>query len=293
MVVPARQPATTPGPRRRTANSIDRAGPAGERHASTISISLDLKAAGRAIRAAGGGNRGAAAVLRQEMSTMTRRPPLRRPLPVGLADTRRPRPDPALGLRPRRRGCARAPRRPRPRPRHRRPGRRHRDLGQPAQRLRPPLRAVDQRVAALARLPRLPRARCCSRPASAAPSRCSTRRCAPTRRPATSARRRPSTSPTPPSASGSARSRTPSRRAEYQDVLQQEADLTAGHGILRATGLIAVSAARSRRTRARRRRRSSRPRSRPRARPGDSGASRRRVSPSLPAALPVRVTALA
>ncbi|GAB2761737.1 type VII secretion protein EccE [Nocardioides salsibiostraticola] len=50
---------------------IDRAGPAGERHASTISISLDMKAAGRAIRAAGGGNRGAAAVMRQEMSTIT------------------------------------------------------------------------------------------------------------------------------------------------------------------------------------------------------------------------------
>ena len=50
---------------------INRAGPAGERHASTVSISLNLKAAGRAIRAAGGGNRGAAAVLRQEMSTMT------------------------------------------------------------------------------------------------------------------------------------------------------------------------------------------------------------------------------
>ncbi|CAI9413262.1 SCO6880 family protein [Nocardioides sp. T2.26MG-1] len=50
---------------------IDRAGPAGERHASTVSISLDMKAAGRAIRAAGGGNRGAAAVLRQEMSTLT------------------------------------------------------------------------------------------------------------------------------------------------------------------------------------------------------------------------------
>ena len=50
---------------------INRAGPAGERHASTVSISLDMKAAGRAIRAAGGGNRGAAAVLRQEMSTMT------------------------------------------------------------------------------------------------------------------------------------------------------------------------------------------------------------------------------
>ncbi|GAB2446911.1 type VII secretion protein EccE [Nocardioides hungaricus] len=50
---------------------IDRAGPAGERHASTVSISLDMKTASRAIRAAGGGNRGAAAVLRQEMSTLT------------------------------------------------------------------------------------------------------------------------------------------------------------------------------------------------------------------------------
>src|SRR4051795_13042215 len=47
---------------------VERAGPAGERHASTISISLDIKAAGRAIRAAGGGNAGAAAVLRHEMA---------------------------------------------------------------------------------------------------------------------------------------------------------------------------------------------------------------------------------
>lgn len=30
--------------------------------------------------------------------------------------------------------------------------------------------------------------------------------------------------------------------AEFQDVLQQEADLTAGHGILRYTGIISVSA---------------------------------------------------
>ena len=29
---------------------------------------------------------------------------------------------------------------------------------------------------------------------------------------------------------------------EYNDVLQQESDLTAGHGVLRTTGLIAVSA---------------------------------------------------
>lgn len=33
-----------------------------------------------------------------------------------------------------------------------------------------------------------------------------------------------------------------SQTAEYHDVLQQEADLTAGHGILRYTGLIFVSA---------------------------------------------------
>ena len=53
------------------ADLVDRAGPAGERHASTISISLDMKTAGRAIRAAGGGMRGAGAVLRQEMATIT------------------------------------------------------------------------------------------------------------------------------------------------------------------------------------------------------------------------------
>lgn len=52
------------------AELIDRAGPAGERHASTISISLDMKIASRAIRAACGGMKGAAAVLRQEMATI-------------------------------------------------------------------------------------------------------------------------------------------------------------------------------------------------------------------------------
>lgn len=33
-----------------------------------------------------------------------------------------------------------------------------------------------------------------------------------------------------------------SQTAEYEDVLRQEADLTAGHGVLRYTGLIAVTA---------------------------------------------------
>lgn len=50
---------------------IDRAGPAGERHSSTISLSLDMRSAARQIRTAGGGMRGAAAVLRQEMATLT------------------------------------------------------------------------------------------------------------------------------------------------------------------------------------------------------------------------------
>lgn len=51
------------------AELIDRAGPAGERHASTISISLDMKASCRTARAAGAGIKGSAAVLRQEMAT--------------------------------------------------------------------------------------------------------------------------------------------------------------------------------------------------------------------------------
>jgi hypothetical protein len=49
---------------------IDRAGPASERHATTISVALDMKTASRAIRGAGGGMKGAAAVLAQEMNTL-------------------------------------------------------------------------------------------------------------------------------------------------------------------------------------------------------------------------------
>ncbi len=52
------------------AELIERAGPAGERHATTLSLSLDMHTAARPIRTAGGGVRGAAAVLRQEMSTL-------------------------------------------------------------------------------------------------------------------------------------------------------------------------------------------------------------------------------
>lgn len=53
------------------ADLIDRAGPAGERHQTLVSLSLDMKAAARAIRTSGGGIRGAAEVLRQEMTTFS------------------------------------------------------------------------------------------------------------------------------------------------------------------------------------------------------------------------------
>lgn len=53
------------------AELIDRSGPAGERHATTLSLSHDMKNAARQIRTAGGGISGAAAVLRQEMNTLT------------------------------------------------------------------------------------------------------------------------------------------------------------------------------------------------------------------------------
>jgi hypothetical protein len=50
---------------------VERAGPVGEQHITTVSMALDIKAAARTIRAAGGGLRGAAHVLRQEMATLT------------------------------------------------------------------------------------------------------------------------------------------------------------------------------------------------------------------------------
>ena len=53
------------------AELIERAGPAGERHATTISLALNMRTAARQIRTAGGGITGAAAVLRQEMGTLT------------------------------------------------------------------------------------------------------------------------------------------------------------------------------------------------------------------------------
>lgn len=49
---------------------IERAGPTAARHETSVALTLDLKAASRAVRAAGGGLTGAAAVLRQEAQTL-------------------------------------------------------------------------------------------------------------------------------------------------------------------------------------------------------------------------------
>ncbi len=49
---------------------VDNAGPTTERHETTISISLDLTRAKRAVRAESGGMRGAATVLRRELTTI-------------------------------------------------------------------------------------------------------------------------------------------------------------------------------------------------------------------------------
>ena len=171
-----------------------------------------------------------------------RRPPIRRPLPRRLADARRPRADPALGVRPRRRGRPRTSRRPRPRPRHRRPGRRHRDPGAA-------LRS-DSAHHCVLWISEWPRSLVF--PGFLAPlllssgvRRTFTLLYTPMRtdRAARDIRKKK----TEYISDAAQRQRIgqiedAQQTAEYQDVLQQEADLTAGHGVLRCTGLVAVSA---------------------------------------------------
>ena len=115
-----------------------------------LAVSLDMKTAARQIRTAGGGIRGAAAVLRQEMNTLVAALRSADLVAVGMAHPRADRGDAALGLRPGHRRHPGTPRPARPVPRDRRAGRGHRDLGPAAHRLRPPRGALDQRVAPVA-----------------------------------------------------------------------------------------------------------------------------------------------
>lgn len=224
------------------AELIERAGPAGERHASTISIALDMKVAARATRAAGGGIRGAAAVLRQEMATTLAAlrsadlSPTDWLTPGDLAVILRSAYDPAVA------GALE----------------RHGDLGRDLATAGPV--AVTESWGSLRSdsahhcvlwISEWPRSLVF--PGFLAPlllssgiRRTFTLLYTPLRtdRAARDIRKKK----TEYISDAAQRQRIgqiedAQQSAEYQDVLQQEADLTAGHGVLRCTGLVAVSAA--------------------------------------------------
>jgi len=220
---------------------ISRAGPAGERHASTISVALDLKAAARAIRAAGGGNRGAAAVLGQEMSTITA---ALRAADLGPSDWLEPG-DLAVILR-----SAYDPVVASALERHGELGRELATAGPVAVTENWSTLRSDSAYHCVLWIGEWPRSLVF--PGFLAPVLLSS-----------GIRRTFSLLYTPIRADQAARDirkkkteyisdaaqrqrigqiEDAQQSAEYQDVLQQEADLTAGHGILRTTGLIAVSA---------------------------------------------------
>jgi hypothetical protein len=223
------------------AELIDRAGPAGERHATTLSLSLDMQTAARQIRTAGGGIRGAAAVLRQEMSTLVAA--LRSAdlapsswLTCGeIAVILRSAYDPAVAATLERHG----------------------ELGQSLATAGPVavneswsrLR-TDSAFHAVLWISEWPRSMVY--PGFLAPVLLSTGiqrsfslLCTPMR--SDQAARDIRKKKTEHISDAAQRQRIgqiedASQTAEFQDVLQQEADLTAGHGVLRYTGLISVSA---------------------------------------------------
>lgn len=223
------------------AELIDRAGPAGERHATTLSLSLDMQTAARQIRTAGGGIRGAAAVLRQEMSTLIAA--LRSAdlapsswLTCGeIAVILRSAYDPAVAATLERHG----------------------ELGQSLATAGPVavneswsrLR-TDSAFHAVLWISEWPRSMVY--PGFLAPVLLSTGiqrsfslLCTPMR--SDQAARDIRKKKTEYISDAAQRQRIgqiedASQTAEFQDVLQQEADLTAGHGVLRYTGLISVSA---------------------------------------------------
>ncbi|WP_392426053.1 SCO6880 family protein [Barrientosiimonas humi] len=223
------------------AELIERAGPAGERHASTISLSLDMKTSGRQIRTAGGGIRGAAAVLRQEMSTLVAALRSADLAPSGWLDSGqvavilRSAYDPAVASALERHGKI---------------GRELATAGPVAVTETWGALRADSAHHAVLWVSEWPRS--LVYPGFLAPVLLST-----------GIQRSVSLIYTPLRSDQAARDirrkkveyisdaaqrarlgqiEDASQSAEFQDVLQQEADLTAGHGVLRLTGLIAISA---------------------------------------------------
>ncbi|HBS73658.1 MAG TPA: hypothetical protein DEB55_04625, partial [Microbacterium sp.] len=220
---------------------IERAGPAGERHATTLSLALDMKNSSRQIRTAGGGLRGAAAVLRQEMTTLVAAlraadlTPSEWLTPGEVAVILRGAYDPAIAATLERHG----------------------ELGRDLATAGPValteswdhLRS-DSAHHAVLWISEWPRSMVY--PGFLAPLLLSTgiQRtfslvCTPIR--SDQAARDIRKKKTEYISDAAQRAKIgqiedASQTAEYQDVLQQEADLTAGHGVLRYTGLISVSA---------------------------------------------------
>lgn len=223
------------------AELIERAGPAGERHTTTVSLALDMKAAGRQIRTAGGGIRGAAAILRQEIATLTtalRSADLSQSgwLPPGdIAVILRSAYDPAIAATLQRHG----------------------DLGRDLATAGPVavtetwarLR-TDSAYHAVLWVSEWPRSMVY--PGFLAPvllsagiQRSFSLLCTPMRSDQAARDIRKKKVEYISDAAQRAKIgqiEDAAQTAEYSDVLQQEADLTAGHGVLRYTGLIAVSA---------------------------------------------------
>jgi hypothetical protein len=220
---------------------IERAGPAGERHVSTISLSLDLRAAARPIRAAGGGIKGAAQVLRQDMTTLSAalRTAELKPSPWyspgQLAAMLRTAYDPAVATTLERAGGL---------------GRVVADAGPVAVEESWGMLRTDTAFHAVLWISEWPRS--LVYPGFLAPVLLSSgiRRsfsliCDPIR--ADVAARGIRKKRTGYISDAHQRAKIGQiedlgQTAEYDDVLQQEADLTAGHGLLRYTGLIAISA---------------------------------------------------
>ncbi|MBT2483123.1 MULTISPECIES: SCO6880 family protein [unclassified Microbacterium] len=223
------------------AELIERAGPAGERHATTLSLSLDMKTSARQIRIAGGGIRGAAAVLRQEMNTLVAALRSADLAPTGwltpgeIAVILRSAYDPAIAATLERHG----------------------ELGQSLATAGPVavneswtrLR-TDSAHHAVLWVSEWPRS--LVYPGFLSPVLLSTgiqrsfsMICTPMRSDQAARDIRKKKVEHVSDAAQRAKIgqiEDAAQSAEYQDVLQQEADLTAGHGVLRYTGLISISA---------------------------------------------------
>ncbi|MCL1870602.1 MAG: PrgI family protein [Promicromonosporaceae bacterium] len=224
------------------AELIDRAGPTGERHASTISLTISLRSAARSVRAAGGGLRGGAEVLRQEVASLTAALRAADLTPSAMLDAGdlalaiRTAYDPAVGAALERHGTV---------------GRDLATAGPVAVTESWGHLRADSGYHAVLWISEWPRT--LVYPGFLAPlllapgvGRTFSVTFTPVR--ADVAARDLRRKKTEYISDAAQRGRIgqiedASESAEYSDVLQQEADLTAGHGVLRAVGLVTVSAA--------------------------------------------------